>query len=215
MTDRQQADFERYMHIVPNKIAKYAPEYIGDEDFEQDCYLHMLEFIQTNETLNAHERQNSRCIRIHRHMDHFIKQKAKQYNNEPALAIIHDEIDPFEYVRKKEIFRNVHSAIDQSLTEQERRIILLRFGFLSNEPIPQADIAQAMGRCRQRVWQIENKAIKKLRSRYSLLCKQTFPIERIIVDKRRKVFRYNAGIRTGYKWEWYKKEITFRTFDYL
>ena len=49
------------------------------------------------------------------------------------------------------------------LTDRERLVLELRFGILSSKPKTLEEVSQAIGRTRERVRQIQNQALKKLR----------------------------------------------------
>ena len=49
MTESQLKDFERYEYIVPLKIKKLAPELADNEDFVQEVYTQLIEYLSNNE----------------------------------------------------------------------------------------------------------------------------------------------------------------------
>ena len=51
------------------------------------------------------------------------------------------------------------------LTDREKLVLELRFGLLSGRPKTLEEVSQAIGRTRERVRQIQNQALKKLRDR--------------------------------------------------
>ena len=51
------------------------------------------------------------------------------------------------------------------LTDREKLVLELRFGLLSGRPKTLEEVSQAIGRTRERVRQIQNQALKKLRER--------------------------------------------------
>lgn len=166
MTERQQADFERYMHIVPHKIAKYTPEFIGNEDFEQDCYLHLAEYLTKSTVLNSIDEQYLRGQRIHRNLINFVRQHAKQWSNDPLLVLSKsDNIDPYHHVRQTEIHAAVNEAIQLLPTKSQQTVIQLRFGFVTGYPMTMDAAGSIIQRTKSRVQQIENKSIRILRNR--------------------------------------------------
>ena len=59
--------------------------------------------------------------------------------------------------------RKLIRAVDQVLTDQERQVILLRYGLGGNSPQRQREVAQVTGISRSYVSRIEKKALQKLR----------------------------------------------------
>ena len=164
MTERQQADFERYMYIVPNKIAKYTPEFIGNEDFEQDCYLHLAEYITTNVAFNQLEELHERGQRISSHIAWFVRHHAKKYDNKPLLTVFKTDDDPYKHMRDIEIHNALLMAISH-LTEQQQKVLYYRFGFATGKGMTLEEVGNILCKCRARIRQIENKSIRILRNR--------------------------------------------------
>ena len=54
------------------------------------------------------------------------------------------------------------------LTDREKLVLELRFGLLSGRPKTLEEVSQAIGRTRERVRQIQNQALKKLRDRMNI-----------------------------------------------
>ncbi len=54
-------------------------------------------------------------------------------------------------------------VLGRILTDREKHVISLRFGFGTNDPQTLAQVGENMGVTRERVRQIESKALKKLR----------------------------------------------------
>ncbi len=56
--------------------------------------------------------------------------------------------------------------MDDTLTEREREILILRYGLYGNSEATQSDIGKALGISRSYVSRIEKKALNKLRERF-------------------------------------------------
>ena len=67
------------------------------------------------------------------------------------------------------VFYSQYKQILQALTEREAYVILLRFGIGDREPQTLEQIGIAMGVTRERVRQIEAKALRKLRHKAVIL----------------------------------------------
>jgi len=79
------------------------------------------------------------------------------------MDVISDEEDLLETISTRERVAEVRQAIDTCLTEQERQIILLRYGLQGHTPHRQREVAQVTGISRSYVSRIEKRALEKLR----------------------------------------------------
>ena len=92
--------------------------------------------------------------------------------HEPVVAgqdarmkdILCDEraFSPFELAGEKEFFAWVNALLTL-LNKRERKIISMRYGFDGNPPQTLEDVSKSIGRTRERVRQIQNRALCKLR----------------------------------------------------
>ncbi len=57
----------------------------------------------------------------------------------------------------------LYDAIKDALTERERTVVMWRYGLAGKEPLPQREIAKALGISRSYVSRIEKKALEKLK----------------------------------------------------
>ena len=73
------------------------------------------------------------------------------------MDVIRSEEDLFEQLSEKEIYGRLHAAVNTCLTPREQRIILLRYG-----PLTQREIAVQCGISRSYVSRIEKRALQKL-----------------------------------------------------
>jgi RNA polymerase primary sigma factor len=88
-------------------------------------------------------------------------------SNESNLAYeldIKELKDPFELTYEREVREKIMKTLDQ-LSDREKEIIIERFGLRDGEPKTLEVIGQKMGVTRERIRQIESKAIKRLRRR--------------------------------------------------
>ena len=80
------------------------------------------------------------------------------------MDVVSDEEDLLERVSGREELRQLVAAVDAALTEQERQIIVLRYGLGGGKPQRQREVAQVTGISRSYVSRIEKRALEKLRA---------------------------------------------------
>ncbi|ARV57569.1 RNA polymerase subunit sigma [Nostocales cyanobacterium HT-58-2] len=73
-----------------------------------------------------------------------------------------DNITPEETLMRESLQRDLHNLL-ADLTSRERDVILMRFGLADGHPYSLAEIGRALDLSRERVRQIESKALQKLR----------------------------------------------------
>jgi RNA polymerase primary sigma factor len=74
----------------------------------------------------------------------------------------HSEETPEEEVAERQTSAEVREAL-RSLSERERTVLVLRFGLLDGRERTLAEVSKELGVTRERVRQIEGKALRKLR----------------------------------------------------
>ena len=79
------------------------------------------------------------------------------------MDVVSEEEDLLEQVSNRDSIRRVCKAVDQCLTGQERKVILLRYGLGGHSPMRQREVAAATGISRSYVSRIEKRALQKLR----------------------------------------------------
>lgn len=79
------------------------------------------------------------------------------------MDVVGEDCDLLEQVTQKELARNLHEAIGRCLTEQERQVVVLRYGLNGKMPRRQREVAQITGISRSYVSRIEKRALEKLR----------------------------------------------------
>lgn len=80
------------------------------------------------------------------------------------MDVVSEDTDLTEQVCAKEMTALLRRAIDTCLTEQERQVILLRYGLEGNLPKRQREVAEILGISRSYISRIEKKALGKLRA---------------------------------------------------
>jgi RNA polymerase primary sigma factor len=73
-----------------------------------------------------------------------------------------NEETPEEEVAERQTSAEVREAL-RSLSERERMVLVLRFGLLDGRERTLAEVSKELGVTRERVRQIEGKALRKLR----------------------------------------------------
>ena len=79
------------------------------------------------------------------------------------MDVVSDEEDLLEQVSKREALRKLCVAVDEVLTDQERQVVVARYGLGGGAPMRQREVAKLTGISRSYVSRIEKKAMQKLK----------------------------------------------------
>lgn len=79
------------------------------------------------------------------------------------MDMVAEDCDLLEQICSREMVQQLHRALDGCLTEQEKQVIVLRYGLDGQPPKRQREVAQITGISRSYVSRIEKKALEKLR----------------------------------------------------
>lgn len=79
------------------------------------------------------------------------------------MDVVCEEDDLLEQVNARENARQLYQGVEQALTEQERQVVILRYGLYGCVPQRQREVAQKLGISRSYVSRIEKRALEKLR----------------------------------------------------
>ena len=79
------------------------------------------------------------------------------------MDVVGEEEDLLESISNRQCIAQVRRAVDQCLTDQERQVILLRYGLGGVKASRQREVAQMLGISRSYVSRIEKRALQKLR----------------------------------------------------
>jgi RNA polymerase sporulation-specific sigma factor len=79
------------------------------------------------------------------------------------MDVVAEDADLLETISDREIVRALGVAVKRCLTEQERLVIVLRYGLEGKRPLRQREVAEVTGISRSYVSRIEKKALEKLR----------------------------------------------------
>ena len=86
------------------------------------------------------------------------------------MDVVSQEDDLLETISNREDLRALRQAMQHCLTEQELQVIRLRYGLYNGRPLTLEEVGQRFNITRERIRQIEAKALRKLR--YPLRSKQ-------------------------------------------
>ena len=79
------------------------------------------------------------------------------------MDVICEDCDLLEQVSDRESVSRLREAIGRCLTEQERQVVVLRYGLGGWEPLRQRQVAEKLGISRSYISRIEKRALQKLR----------------------------------------------------
>lgn len=79
------------------------------------------------------------------------------------MDVVSDDWDLLEQVSNRESVRRLKQAIQNCLTDQERTVVILRYGLDGHPPQRQREVARQTGISRSYVSRIEKRALEKLR----------------------------------------------------
>lgn len=79
------------------------------------------------------------------------------------MDVVSDREDLLEDICHKEDRKKVCRAVDTELTDQEKQVILLRYGLGGGQPQRQREVAKVLNISRSYVSRIEKRALEKLR----------------------------------------------------
>ncbi len=80
------------------------------------------------------------------------------------MDVVSEDDDLLEQVSNREAVHRVCQAVNKCLSDQERQVIVLRYGLFGQKPHRQREVAQITGISRSYVSRIEKRALEKLRA---------------------------------------------------
>jgi len=83
------------------------------------------------------------------------------------MDVVGEEEDLLETISNHQQVQALKTAVDNCLTDQERQVILLRYGMAGAKAHRQREVAQLLGISRSYVSRIEKRALQKLRRELS------------------------------------------------
>ena len=79
------------------------------------------------------------------------------------MEVVGDEPDLLESITSRERLQEVRQAVAKCLSDQEKQVVMLRFGIGGLKPCRQREVAEMLGISRSYVSRIEKRALQKLR----------------------------------------------------
>ena len=79
------------------------------------------------------------------------------------MDVICEDCDLLEQVSDREAVHRLRQAMGRCLTEQERTVVILRYGLGNRVPLRQRQVAERLGISRSYISRIEKRALQKLR----------------------------------------------------
>ena len=79
------------------------------------------------------------------------------------MDVVSEDDDLLETISTRERLIQVRKAVNDCLTDQERQVVLMRYGLGGRKPSRQREVAQMLGISRSYVSRIEKRALEKLR----------------------------------------------------
>ena len=80
------------------------------------------------------------------------------------MDVVSDDVDLLERVSDREQLRKLCDAVDRELTDQERQVVIARYGLGGGTALRQREVAKLTGISRSYVSRIEKRALEKLRA---------------------------------------------------
>ena len=80
------------------------------------------------------------------------------------MDVVSDDEDLTEQISNREQLRKLCQAVDRELTDQERQVVIARYGLGGSAPLRQREVAKLTGISRSYVSRIEKRALEKLRA---------------------------------------------------
>ena len=169
---------ERNLRLVAHVMKKYYAQTADQEDLISIGTIGLIKGISTYDASKGTRLATyaARCVENEILM-YFRAQKRSAQNvslsdhldtggDGTALAlmdVISDEGDLAQQVSDRELLKKLCRVLDTCLTEQEKKVILMRYGLSGFRPHRQRETAAALGISRSYVSRIEKRALSKLR----------------------------------------------------
>ncbi|MBQ7340805.1 MAG: RNA polymerase sporulation sigma factor SigK [Oscillospiraceae bacterium] len=173
---------ERNLRLVAHIMKKYYAQVSDQEDLISIGTIGLIKGISTFDTSKGARLATyaARCVENEILM-YFRSQKKSSQDvslsdyietgtDGTALAlmdVVGQEEDLLEKISDRQLQKQLCEAVDQCLTEQERQVIILRYGLGNGKPQRQREVAKLLGISRSYVSRIEKRALEHLKTALS------------------------------------------------
>ena len=170
-TEARNTLIERNLRLVAHIMKKY---YASESDQEDLISIGTIGLIKAVNSYRLDKNIKfatyaSRCIENEILM-HFRagRKRAQDVSLSDLIALeildaVAGEEDLLETFQAREDARLLRAAVDRVLTDQEREVVLMRYGLFGRIPTRQRQVAEKLGISRSYVSRIEKRALEKLR----------------------------------------------------
>ena len=170
---------ERNLRLVAHIMKKYYTQSADQEDLISIGTIGLIKGIATFDASKGARLATyaARCVENEILM-HFRSQKKSSQDvslsdyietgaDGAALSlmdVVAEEDDLLETVSNREMVQQLCRAVKEVLTEQERQVVVLRYGLEGSQPLRQREVAEKTGISRSYVSRIEKRAREKLKA---------------------------------------------------
>ena len=169
---------ERNLRLVAHIMKKYYTQTADQEDLISIGTIGLIKGISTFDDSKGVRLATyaARCVENEILMYFRSQRKSSQdvslsdyieTGNEGAalslMDVVAEDADLLETISDREMSRALEAAVRECLTEQERQVIVLRYGLQGKPPLRQREVALVTGISRSYVSRIETRALQKLK----------------------------------------------------
>lgn len=158
MNESQLKDFERYAYLVPMQIKRLTPELADNEDFVQEMYAQLIEYISCNEVYVNLSKGYLKGMHVHKAVVLAISKEKKRLQSE-----IFSRLDCVSVVYDLESFLLADAVenVLKTVSDMERDFLVKRYFHC----MTYSEISKEYGMSKDSVRRLENKILKSLRQR--------------------------------------------------
>ena len=170
---------ERNLRLVAHIMKKYYAQTADQEDLISIGTIGLIKGIETFDSTKGARLATyaARCVENEILMYFRAQKKSSQdvslsdYIETGAdgaalslMDVVSDDEDLLDRVSNRQLLHKMCAAIDEVLTEQEKQVIVARYGLGTGNALRQREVAKLTGISRSYVSRIEKKALEKLKA---------------------------------------------------